>query len=640
MDKLLAKISKYNKDRLQQYFDTENIDTLIELKEYLDDIYYNTGETTFSDENYDILKESIQKRNPKYQKIGAKIREDNNRVELPFHMGSLNKIKSEDEINKWLLKNKSSEYIIEEKLDGISCLAIFENNEIKLYTRGDGIIGADISYLSTYFKHIPSLPEDMDLIIRGELIMKKSVFEKKYSKDYANPRNFVAGRIGGKKNREGLNDIEFIAYEVINENPKYKNNSPSHQLHTLKIYGFKTPKYEVLSNINFEILRKKLIEFKETSEYEIDGLVVQSDIEYSRNVSGNPSYAVAFKQNFEENMKETEVIEVEWNVSKHGVLKPRVKIQEVQLMGVKINYATGHNAKNIVDNNIGPGAKILITRSNDVIPYIVKVLEPSKEPQMPDVSYKWNETNVDIIVDNEDYNETMCVKLIASFFDKLGIKHVSEATVSKMYNYGLDSLLKIIIAKQSDFEKIEGFGQQLAKRTYENIHNGLQNVELYRVLGASSIFGQGIGEKKLKLLFDEYPLLLSDYQKIPKDTLYSMINEIEGFSDITTTKIVENLSWADRFIQALSLFATFKTTEKLSASLEDKKFVFSGFRDKNLEKQIEERGGQVTTSVSSKTFAVIAANKKESSSKIDKANQLGLSVYEKDEFIEKYIKKV
>jgi NAD-dependent DNA ligase len=640
MDKLLGKIAKYNKEKLQQYFDTENIDTLIELKEYLDDLYYNTDESIFSDENYDMLKENIEKHNLKYQKIGARIREDQNRVELPFHMGSLNKLKSEDDINKWLAKNRTNEYIIEEKLDGISCLVIFKNNETKLYTRGDGVIGADISHLYRYFKNIPSLPEDMDLIIRGELIMKKAVFEKKYSQEYANPRNFVAGRIGGKKVREGLNDIEFIAYEVINQNPKYKNNSPSHQLHTLKIYGFKTPKYEILSNINFEILRKKLIEFKETSEYEIDGLVVQSDIEYSRNVSGNPSYSVAFKQNFEENMKETEVIEVEWNVSKHGVLKPRVKIQEVRLMGVKINYATGHNAKNIVENNIGPGAKILITRSNDVIPYIVKVLEAAEEPQMPNISYKWNETNVDIIVDNEDYNETMCIKLIASFFDKLGIKHVSEATVSKMYNYGLDSLLKIIIAKQSDFEKIEGFGQQLAKRTYENIHNGLQNIELYRVLGASSIFGQGIGEKKLKLLFDEYPLLLSDYQKIPKDTLYNMVNEIEGFSDITTTKIVENLSWADRFIQALSLFATFKTTEKLSASLEDKKFVFSGFRDKNLEKQIEERGGQVTTSVSSKTFAVIAANKEESSSKIDKATQLGLSVYEKDEFIEKYIKKV
>jgi NAD-dependent DNA ligase len=638
MDKLISKISKYNHEKLQQYFEEEDIDILINLKNYFDDLYYNTGETSFSDENYDMLKEIIIKRKPDYViPIGAKIREGENRVELPFHMGSMNKVKSEDEINKWLSKNKTSKYIIEEKLDGISCLAIFENGSISLFTRGDGRIGADISHLVNYFRNIPrTLSEDVSLVVRGELIIKKSVFEKKYSNEYANPRNFVSGRVGGKKVREGLSDIEFIAYEIINENPKYKNESPTRQLHSLKTYGFKTVRYEELDNINFEILTEKLLEFKGSSEYDIDGLIVQSDVGYFRNTSGNPSYAFAFKINLDENMKETEVIEVDWNISKHGVIKPRLRVREVNLFGSKVNFVTAHNAKYIVDNGIGAGAIIKITKSGETIPYIVDVIK-KVEPAMPDIEYKWNETGVDILVVGDEYNETMCVKLIASFFDKLGIKHVSEATVSKMYNHGLDTLLKIIAAKQSDFEKIEGFGLRLAERTYENIHNGLQNLELYSVLGASSIFGQGIGEKKLKLLFDEYPLILSDYKKISDETLYDMINGIEGFSDITTRKIVENIEWAYRFIEALKLFGTFKTSEKLSGSLDDKKFVFSGFRDKNLEKQIEERGGQVTTSVSGKTYAVIVANKDESSGKIDKARALGLGIYDKDEFVKKYI---
>lgn len=642
-EEIISKISKYNISKLQKYFDEQDVDTLIKLKNYLDDLYYNTGESSeLSDEKYDLLKEMIQEKKPDYQmKVGAKLRESDNKVELPYYLGSANKVKTQEEILKWLSKNKSSQYVIQEKLDGVSCLIIYKNNKISLYTRGDGEVGQDISYYSSYFKNLPKVNDN--LIVRAELIIPKAIFEKKYSEKFSNPRNTVSGIVNSKKFSDVSKDVEVVTYEIINPDSSVKTIECSEQLKLLSKYGFKTAKYEILENIDYEILTRKLIEFKENSEFEIDGIIVQSDNKYFRNTSGNPSYMFAFKQNLEENIKETEVIEVEWNVSKHGVLKPRVKVKQVEILGVKINYATGHNAKNIYDNNIGPNAKILVTRANEVIPFIVEVLVPAEKPQMPNIPYKWNKTNVDIMVEGDEYNETMCVKLIASFFEKLGIKHVSEATVSKMYEYGLDSLLKIIGAKQSDFEKIEGFGARLAERTYENIHSGLQNVEVYKVLGASSIFGIGIGERKLKLLFDEYPLILSDYKKVSKNTLYSMINGIEGYSDITTEKIVENLDWAKKFIDAISLFSTFKDNKKsggdVSNELEGKKFVFSKIRDEDLEKQIKKKGGQVTTSVSSKTYALILGNKEQSSNKINKAKQLGILVYEKDEFIEKYIKK-
>ena len=107
-------------------------------------------------------------------------------------------------------------YIIEDKLDGVSCLMTSRDGVIKLYTRGDGIVGADISYLADYFITIPkNLSEDIS--VRGELIMNKKLFDKKYSKKYSNPRNLVAGMTGAKTIKKGIRDIQFIAYEMIDD---------------------------------------------------------------------------------------------------------------------------------------------------------------------------------------------------------------------------------------------------------------------------------------------------------------------------------------------------------------------------------------------------------------------------------------
>ena len=213
MNTLLKKISKYSDNDLQKYFNTEKLDTLHKLKLYLDDIYYNTGQDSgLKDYQYDMLKETLDKRDPDYVvPVGARIREGENRVKLPYWLGSMDKFKpnSEQEIKRWLLDNKASQYNIEYKLDGVSCLLISTGGKIKLYTRGDGIVGADISYLAQYFKTIPKLSKD--IAVRGELIMPVKTFTNKYSDEYANPRNMVAGRVNAKEIRPGLSDIDFIA---------------------------------------------------------------------------------------------------------------------------------------------------------------------------------------------------------------------------------------------------------------------------------------------------------------------------------------------------------------------------------------------------------------------------------------------
>lgn len=636
MDNTIKKISKYSDNDLQDYFNTETLEKLHQIKLYADDKYYNTGESSgFSDYQYDILKETLLRRDPEYVvPIGARIREGENRVELPYNMGSMSKYKPEDirELAQWILENRAGQYIVEDKLDGVSCLMIVTNGRIKLYTRGDGIVGADISYLTQYFSTIPKNLRE-DIAIRGELIMKEKTFKQKFANQYANPRNMVAGRLGAKTVREGLKDIDFVAYEIVGNSLM---PSPSEQLEYLDQLGFTVVRHELIDSITIEGLVELLVTFKNTSEYEIDGIIVQPNEEYERNTSGNPDYAFAFKMRLGSNLIETTVVEVEWNISKWGQLKPRVRIEPVSLGGVTITYTTGFNGKYIFDNNIGPGAVIRITRSGDVIPYIVEVVTPADEPDMPNIPYTWNETGVDIYTD--EHGEVMCVKLISSFFSKLGIKHVSEATVKKMYDHGFNSLLKMIAATEEQLKEIDSFGERLAERTYTNIHNGLKDISIPLVLGASGVFGFGLGRKRIDELMIAIPNILTLYKEISPSEFLERVMTVEGFSDKSAQRIVDNVKLADKFITELGSFATFKDVTKVSDNLRGMKFVFSGFRDKNLEESVVERGGKVTTSVSSNTTGLVVVSKEGNpTGKIKKAIDLGIDVYTKVEFLAKYI---
>lgn len=630
MENIIKKLSKYSDNNLEKYFENEKLIKLHEIKLYLDDIYYNTGkESGFTDFQYDILKEILQKRDPNYiPTVGAKIRAGDNKVKLPYWLGSMNKLKPEDisDLNRWIIKNEATDCIVEDKLDGISCLLISRNNNIKLYTRGDGEIGSDISYLTPYFKDIPKNIKE-NIAVRGELIMKYDTFKKKYSEEFANPRNFVAGRIGSKTLRKGIEDIDFVAYEIVKDGICM---NPEDQLIYLKEIGFNTVNYSITSNIEPEELIGKFLLSKQNSQYEIDGIIIQSNTPYIRNISGNPYYAFAFKVRLDNNIIEATVEEVEWNISKWGILKPRIRIVPVNLGGVTITYTTGFNAKYIVDNDIGPGTVIQLTRSGDVIPYIVSVIEGTYA-QLPEEEYEWNETKVDII--SKGNNNIMCVKLIASFFAALKIKHVSEATVNKMYNHGLKNIIDIISAEQQDFEQIEGFGKRLAERTYENIHNGLKNISISLLLGASGVFGLNVGVRKVELLFNAFPNILDIYTDYSYEELYNEIINIEGFSDKTTRKIIDNLEWAEKFIKNIRKYITLKDEKCVSDDLINYKIVFSGFRDKMLEDKIKKRGGKVVTSISKNTTLLIVADIEKSGGKMEKARELGIDIYEKEEFI-------
>lgn len=631
MEEYFLKIQKMDKKEYITFLEKEDLEKLHDFKLYLDDIYYNTGDSSLEDVKYDMLKDILKKRDKSYKPpVGVKLREGENRAKLPFWLGSADKITSErpELLSRWKKKNASKSYVISEKLDGVSLLLFLKDGKLNLYTRGDGSVGADISYLSKYL-NLPKIKEN--IAVRGELIIQKETFLEKYKETYKNPRNMVSGLISGKTARKGLEDIHFVSYEIVGDSmPR-----PEKQLTTLATLGFEVAKYKIVDYLDLQLLSETLKQFKEKSKYELDGLIVQSNEPYDRNTSGNPDYMFAFKMTGEDSIHQTTVKQVEWNITKWGQLKPVVLIEPVDLSGVTINRVTAHNAKYVEENNIGPKSVIRVTRSNEVIPYIVEVVKGSI-PQMPDVEYKWDDNHVNIIAIK--YDNMVCVKLISSFFSHMGIKHVSETTVKKMYDNGLDTLVKIISASKERLLKVPEFQEKSADRIYTNIRNGLQNVKIASVIGASGVLGFGIGSKRMDTLFLDIPDLLTVYKSKSQKEIGDMIIKVEGFSYIMADKISKNLKYADLLIKKLSPYVSFKKETRVSEGLKGQKFVVSGFRDKKLEEDITQRGGKLVGTVSKNTTALIVQSKEgKATGKSAKALELGIPIYEKEEFLEQYI---
>ena len=635
----IEELSKNDYNILCDIFTQTSPEHLFELKTYLDNLYYNTGEPSgFTDSQYDILKDILEQKDELNSTVGAEVFEEN-RVKLPYFLGSMDKIKNIEpkKLTLWVKNNPSDEYILEDKLDGVSCLLVSKDNEIKLYKRGDGSIGPNISYFAKFFNSIPkSLP---DIAIRGELVMKTKTFLEKYPEN-SNPRNFVNGRTNGKTARDGLNDIDFVAYEIMNDDISFE---PLEQIKKLQNLGFLTVNYNIVQKLDVDDLFNRLKDFEKKSEYELDGLVMISNLKYKHNDDRYPRYSRAFKVNFSENIKETTVIKVEWKVSRFKTLTPVVHIEPIMISGALISRATAHNAKYILDNNIGPGSVLKVTRSGCVIPLIVSVVKPTIA-QMPDISYKWGITEIDIYTEEE--SEKVMVKMITTFFFQLGIKHVGESAVSKLCENGFDSLFKILDASKFDLKKINRFGEKTVNRLYTNIHEGLQNVSLAAVIGASGVFDSGIGIKRMNSLLKEIPDLFDIYKKISREELIDKIIKIEGFSHKMGNQIAENIQTADEFIKKLSKYATFKEIkikeikikeDFIESKLTNKIFVFSGFRDNSFQDKIISQGGFVKNAISKNTNFLIVKDKTENTTKTTKANELNIPIYTLEEFLENFL---
>jgi NAD-dependent DNA ligase len=606
---------------------------IVEFLEHCDIAFFNTGSTLVSDDIYDIVKNHLKKIDPKnsyFKRVGA---DEEHKAQLPYWLGSQDKIKDDEkEINKWLTKySKPKKYVISEKLDGISCLIYYINDDIKVYTRGNGTEGQDISHIIPYISNFPKL-KLKKMAVRGELIISRENWEKIKSIG-SNARNVVAGAIHSKIiNNDIMKHIEFVAYDLL-----FPRLSLSESYKLLLSHSIKTVKYIEVVDVSLEILSNLLQKWRKESLYDIDGIVIVHD-EVHNLISGkNPKYSFAFKSILTHEQAEVIVTDIEWNVSKDRYLKPIIKFNEVVISGVKIKQATGFNAKYIESNKIGPGSRIVIIRSGDVIPHVIKVLTPSASglPKMPENDYIWNDTNIDIILSDDKKNREQDIKTFMYFMKTLNVPHIGEGIITKIYDSGFDTLSKIINVKESDLLKIEGFKEKNANKIFTSL-NDIKKVECEDLLNASNILGRGFGEKKIKAIFNKYPYLISDRKKALKLTI-SDLKLIEGIADTSAEQFITNLPKFYVLYDELGIKCVHKTDAlihktSVNANFKDKKFVFSGFRNKDWEKIIEDNGGGVTTVISKNTSYLVVKNIDDTSSKIEKAKEYGVSILSVEDF--------
>jgi len=606
--------------------------------------YYSNDKPLMTDSQYDLLKEYVEELYPNNKAIqnghkACDVAVDKKKVDLPYEMWSMDKIKSEKQINN-KLKKHTGPYIVSAKMDGISVLYYSEDkykDSPQLYTRGNGKKGQDITYLLPYL-NLPVIP---DVTIRGELIIKKKLFQDKYAEQFSNPRNFVSGLANSKKLTDDLKkmvgDLTFIAYEVIH--PVMKG---SDQMRFLEENWGKhnTVKYELMDTINKEVMSEYLMDWRENYEYEIDGIIVSQDGIFKRQ-SKNPDHAFAFKMVLSDQMVEARVVDVLWAPSKDGYLKPRVKIMPVVIGGATIEYATCHNADFVKKNGIGVGAVVQLIRSGDVIPKVHKMIHKTTPKFPTNYNYVWTKGNVDIKLSDEDIKENDIVKIkrIEEFFKKLEVVGMGYKNVEKLYDAGYNTIEKFVKMEIDNIKQLPGMGTTSAKKIVDSIKERLEKVELYVMMGASPCFGRGIGEKRLKELLIHYPFVLSS--KSSDDVKISKISSLKGFDTKTAKQIVPYIDDFKRFANKLGVLYklySFKTSKAETAHpLKDKKIVVTGPRDKEFMEKVKKIGIPLTTSVSKNTDFVLVTSMSEETGKTAKAKSLNITIMTTKDFTEKYL---
>jgi len=596
---------------------------------------YRSGKSIISDVKYDQLIEELSLLSPDDElltKVGHVVVDETRKSKLPIEMASMNKIKSMGDIDNWTrLKgiNQNELVIMTPKFDGLSLCVKEDDNEA--WTRGDGEFGqkSDEHY-KLIQNHLyedgftddttdPFAPIEFKYTY-GEVMMPKKVFIDKYSTDFANPRNLVAGLINNKEATNPLSDCQYIKYGGMPSkafNPKTKKEI----LDTLNNGQRSKVNYHIckVSELTEELLIGLF--HKWSVDFEIDGIIIEiNDLTLQNKLgretsSNNPVWARAFKHPSFEQSAETDVIGISWNISKQGLLKPTLHINPVKLDGVTVSNVTGNNARFVKDLGLGVGAKVVVKRSGMVIPIIADVIKPVDfvQPTIDGVEIDWNEAGIELITLTETDDQKL--KKIVAFFEILEADNVSEGVITQLWDAGYKTIKDILSLKTSDLEKIDRFGKRKAQIVFDSIQKSVSNVQLSKLQHATGIF-KGLGSKKL--------VLLEDFKTKPT---IDQVMSIEGFAEVSAKSYIDSYDVFFDFIKDLPVTIVEKVeAAKVGTDLDGKQFVFTGVRRADLESVIESRGGKIGSGVSKNTTYLVMKAVGSGSSKEKKAIELGVQV--------------
>jgi DNA ligase (NAD+) len=632
---------------------TSNTITILENIINKADFAYFKNDPLLPDPIYDLFIDKLKHIDPDNKLLKTVgLKEINNKTKLPIFMGSMNKIKTKPELNTWINKFNSvpiQDFVISEKLDGISVLIVINKGKINLYTRGDGEYGRDISFLikfnedltkfiKTYVNKFKQSKQDR-IILRGEIIISKSNFTN-YLKNptkmnYTSARSMVNGLISMKEYDQLINLLDIVIYELIepiltpeNQFKFILDNCSGLKIAQNRIIALKN--IVIWESISNNYLLNTLSLFKKNSKYEIDGIIITHNNIYKREKS-NPKHSIAFKSNDEG--KVTVVKNVKWEVSKYNILIPRIHFNKI-IIKSSIEYCSGFSAKYIFNNCIGPGTKIRVILSGDVIPFICDIIEPTY-PQMPSINYKWNERHIHIYsLEDTKNNDSLNKKKIHHFIKTINIENVSVGLINKLYDNGYNSLKKILTINITQLLNCNGIKETLANKIYNSIHNIIEKPLYLGLLMAGSLkFNSGIGIKKIDKILEKYPDILTKHYTVDN------LNMIEGLQTKTTQQFLENLEHFKIFLEEIDFINYYSknsnSSKHINPFIKDKKFVLTGFRDSKIMGYIGYNNGIIQNNVNSKTDYLIIKNKETLSTlstKIENAKKLKIKIITIDEF--------
>ena len=569
-------------------------------------------------------------------------------------MLSLDKTKDVETLREFIGDQKT---LLSWKLDGLTIVLTYRDGSLsKAVTRGNGVVGEVITNNAMVFKNIPlQIAHKGELILRGEAIITYSDFEKineqieDVDARYKNPRNLCSGSVRQLNNEiTAKRNVQFYAFSLVRAEGVDFENSRQKQFEWLAGQGFDVVEYRMVTADTLDDAIAYFSDKITRNDFPSDGLVaLYDDIAYGDSLGSTakfPRNAFAFK--WKDEIRETTLKEIEWSPSRTGLINPVAVFEPVELEGTTVSRASVHNISILKELELGIGDKIQVYKANMIIRQIAENLTRSGDLEIPHVCPVCGQEAR--VVKTNGVESLYCMntecqaKRIKSFTlfvsrDAMNIDGLSEATLEKFILKGFIKDFGDIfeIEKYRDeIVSMEGFGQ----KSYDNLIASIEKAShttLPRLLYSLGISNVGIANAKMICKEFRY-----DLGKIIHATPEE-ISSIEGIGPVIAGTFTEYFADEDNMkrLEHLLSHLTFEEVKTESTqSLEGKQFVITGsvehFANRSqLKEYIEERGGKVTGSVTSKTDYLINNDTTSSSSKNKKAKDLGIPILSEEDFL-------
>ncbi len=574
-------------------------------------------------------------------------------------MLSLGKTKDREELRDWL---QGKEGLLSWKLDGLTIVLTYQNGKLeKAVTRGNGEIGEVITNNARTFQNLPlNIQFKGELILRGEAVISYSDFEKMNAEivdeaaKYKNPRNLCSGSVRQLNNEiTAKRNVRLYAFSLVKAEGVDFANSRERQFAFLKEQGFDVVDY---IKVTPETILGAIGTFeKRIEEYDIpsDGLVMTyEDIAYGESLGRTakfPRHSIAFK--WRDEIRETTLKEIEWSASRTGLINPVAIFEPVELEGTTVSRASVHNISVVKALKLGLGDRITVYKANMIIPQIAENLTGSDSLEIPKCCPVCGGATEIRSVNEAQFlyctNEACDAKSIKAFTlfvsrDAMNVDGLSEATLEKFVDSGfLQEFADLyhLDRYKEEIVSMEGFGE----RSYQKLMTGIEasrETTLPRVLYALGI--ANIGVATAKVLCKQFDYSMEKLMHATQEEL----SAVEGIGDVIAAAFVEHMQNPKNIARIENLMKEVHLQEIVvnagEQSLSGKSFCITGSLNhysnrEELKEIIEQKGGKVTGSVTSKTECLINNDITSNSGKNKKAKELQIPILTEDAFLEKYL---